>query len=169
VLEITKLNVIKNTKISSLKRNECTQIATAQTSRGYGNENSVVTVGVGKLRWGEKDDINNWLQWPTQATESSRSGKESTPSYVKYDVILGSEVAYERRNVDLLLSTIEALLQPETGRCVLRLTPEITDDSHGFEELKATLEHDFDVISFPDIGEDSSQVVVLALRKGGFE
>jgi pre-mRNA-splicing helicase BRR2 len=44
----------------------------------------------------------------------------------------------------------------DEGVAVLRLTPEITDDSRGFDSLLTTMKKIFDLISFPFIGDANS-------------
>lgn len=103
-------------------------------------------LSIGKLRWGNNDDIEKWVKL-----------------YGKFDILLASEVAYEHRSIDLLLGTIKELLKDE-GVAVLRLTPEITDDSRGFDSLLTTMKKNFDLISFPFIGDANSQIFVLHLK-----
>lgn len=56
------------------------------------------------------------------------------------------------------IGTIKELLKDE-GVAVLRLTPEITDDSRGFDSLLTTMKKNFDLISFPFIGDANSYFI----------
>jgi predicted nicotinamide N-methyase len=113
-------------------------------------------VALGRLRWGNSDDIDRWLTWESS---DGLSGK--------YDVICGTEVAYERKSIAPLLQTIKTLLKSrsEGGVAVLRLTPEITDDSKGLGEvLRVIKEMGFRVLAYPRIGDANSQLVKIGLK-----
>ena len=153
VLEIVGDNVESNLAVK-LKGNVKTM---AEGLKGTKSK-----IGVGRLRWGNENDINNWLQWHIG---SSNNLGRNTIFTKKYDYVLASEVAYEHKNIKSLLDTIKILLEPENGKALLRLTKEITDDAKGFDDLISTMKSKgFQIVAFPRLTEnDNSQVFLLKM------
>jgi hypothetical protein len=111
-----------------------------------------VNIAVGRLRWGNDNDINKWLNW--KATDNN-----------KFDVILASEVAYQSKNLQILLDTVKQLINPKGGIAILRLTPELTDDGKGISGLLPLIDNSgFSIIDFPDIKDDNSQLLKITLK-----
>lgn len=79
-----------------------------------------VQIALGQLEWGNREQINDWMN-----LENVKQG---------YDVILASEVAYKHDSIPALIDTLTLMLQPN-GVAVLRATPEITDDSKGYDDF----------------------------------
>lgn len=147
VLEVCSLNVKKN--IDNVLLNGDALNFAADNKR---------KVAVGRLRWGNDAEIRNWLHWRPSSADASETQSEL------YDVVIATEVAYERKSIDILLSTIGSLVKPvsEGGIVLLRLTPELTDNSRGLDYLlMAIREKKFEIVKFPEIDDDNSQFLQL--------
>ena len=120
LLDITKYNIENNLKITLNGNN---QILSQSI-----NKKQQPDIGLGRLRWDNKEDIQQWLTWNTNTDK-----QQSSYCCNYYDVIVASEVAYEHNSIIKLLNTIKLLLNPESGIAIIRGTPEITDDAQGFE------------------------------------
>lgn len=60
------------------------------------HQKSPTEVAVGRLRWDSREDIDTWLGW--------NPDKEADG---KYDIVLASEVFYQRQSIDKLLRTMK--------------------------------------------------------------
>lgn len=77
-------------------------------------------VSVTRLRWDDKEDIQKVLSvHPPSYVGDVSSDKESE----RYDFVIASEVAYERKSIAKLLNTMKMLVKPSSGVAILRLTP----------------------------------------------
>jgi len=160
VLQIAEMNLEKNLnlKLSGTSGDFMNGNPVLKSSQFNFVQNSnaafPVNLSIGRLRWGDNGDIQRWLNWKSK--EESSKGK--------FDVILASEVAYQGKNLEILLSTIEQLLDPN-GLAVLRLTPEITNDGKGVGGLVDLIKKTgMTIVSLPDIKEDNSQIIKLKLK-----
>ena len=97
VLRIAKDNIENNLDLK-LSNGDCNQICSSFVT-------TTTRVGLGRLRWGNEDDIRQWLQW---------NGNKL------FDFVVASEVAYEHRSVELLLNTIKQLVDPVQGIVIIR-------------------------------------------------
>lgn len=113
-----------------------------------------IDIAVGRLRWGNNDDIKKWLSW------------KAIDQTDKFDVILASEVAYQSKNLQILLDTVKQLINPNGGVAILRLTPEITDDGKGISALIPLInDSGFEIIEYPDIKDSNSQLIKFQVKK----
>jgi len=78
-------------------------------------------IDVRRLRWGNADDLDQWI------------------SEAAYDVVLASDVAYDRRAFPTLFGTIQVMLkQNPSAIAVLQMTPVVTDEGRGVQEVFET-------------------------------
>ena len=78
-----------------------------------------VHVSVTRLRWDDKEDIQRVLSVHPPSVGDVYSDKENE----RYDFVIASEVAYERKSIAKLLNTMKMLVKPSSGVAILRLTP----------------------------------------------
>lgn len=117
----------------------------------FGKTKKHLNFQVGQLRWGNKQDIELW--------------KKLSINHKGYDVIIGSEIAYEGKSVPLLLETIKQLANRE-NMIIFRLTRDLTNidlREDGFDDFLKTLKtNGFDIVLLPEQQEDeNSQLLVL--------
>jgi len=70
-----------------------------------------------RLRWDEKEDIQKVLSVHSSTDDVFDKDND------RYDFVIASEVAYERKSIAKLLNTIKMLVKPSSGVAILRLTP----------------------------------------------
>lgn len=80
-----------------------------------------------RLRWDDKEDIQKVLSvHPPPSSvggDTVSSDSDGGSEQQRYDFVIASEVAYERKSIAKLLNTMKMLVKPSSGIAILRLTP----------------------------------------------